>query len=233
MVRYGQFDALSSSGCFAVVRFRSAIAPVVKTGAPAAKVLVFVASVVSASIAVAQDNPDLLDQYLLQIEKHISENDLEGARDKLNEALTADLRDESLELIHGQLRLLESLNQSGGPAVAAAGSGLTEFDEIAATDLLDSLRVAMENGELDKVRLFIEPTPKTDSLLSAVFNSYAAMRVEVSPPTADAATQSFKATLEFKEFTTKDGDTAFPAQAWKTHRLRVVKSNGTWQKVLW
>ncbi len=233
MVRYGQFDALSSSGCFAVVRFRSAIAPVVKTVAPAAKVLVFVASVVSASIAVAQDNPDLLDQYLLQIEKHISENDLEGARDKLNEALTADLRDESLELIHGQLRLLESLNQSGGPAVAAAGSGLTEFDEIAATDLLDSLRVAMENGELDKVRLFIEPTPKTDSLLSAVFNSYAAMRVEVSPPTADAATQSFKATLEFKEFTTKDGDTAFPAQAWKTHRLRVVKSNGTWQKVLW
>ena len=233
MVRYGQFDALSSSGCFAVVRFRSAIAPVVKTVAPAAKVLVFVASVVSASIAVAQDNPDLLDQYLLQIEKHISENDLEGARDKLNEALTADLRDESLELIHGQLRLLESLNQSGGPAVAAAGSGLTEFDKIAATDLLDSLRVAMENGELDKVRLFIEPTPKTDSLLSAVFNSYAAMRVEVSPPTADAATQSFKATLEFKEFTTKDGDTAFPAQAWKTHRLRVVKSNGTWQKVLW
>lgn len=233
MVRYGQFDALSSSGCFAVVRFRSAIAPVVKTVAPAAKVLVFVASVVSASIAVAQDNPDLLDQYLLQIEKHISENDLESARDKLNEALTADLRDESLELIHGQLRLLESLNQSGGPAVAAAGSGLTEFDEIAATDLLDSLRVAMENGELDKVRLFIEPTPKTDSLLSAVFNSYAAMRVEVSPPTADAATQSFKATLEFKEFTTKDGDTAFPAQAWKTHRLRVVKSNGTWQKVLW
>ena len=233
MVRYGQFDALSSSGCFAVVRFRSAIAPVVKTVAPAAKVLVFVASVVSASIAVAQDNPDLLDQYLLQIEKHISENDLEGARDKLNEALTADLRDESLELIHGQLRLLESLNQSGGPAVAAAGSGLTEFDEIAAADLLDSLRVAMENGELDKVRLFIEPTPKTDSLLSAVFNSYAAMRVEVSPPTADAATQSFKATLEFKEFTTKDGDTAFPAQAWKTHRLRVVKSNGTWQKVLW
>lgn len=233
MVRYGQFDALSSSGCFAVVRFRSAIAPVVKTVAPAAKVLVFVASVVSASIAVAQDNPDLLDQYLLQIEKHISENDLEGARDKLNEALTADLRDESLELIHGQLRLLESLNQSGGPAVAAAGSGLTEFDEIAATDLLDSLRVAMENGELDKVRLFIEPTPKTDSLLSAVFNSYTAMRVEVSPPTADAATQSFKATLEFKEFTTKDGDTAFPAQAWKTHRLRVVKSNGTWQKVLW
>ena len=233
MVRYGQFDALSSSGCFAVVRFRSAIAPDAKTMLPAVKVIILVASVVSASLAVARDNPDLLDQYLLQIEKHISENDLEGARDKLNEALTADLRDESLELIHGQLRLLESLNQSGGPAVAAAGSGLTEFDKIAATDLLDSLRVAMENGELDKVRLFIEPTPKTDSLLSAVFNSYAAMRVEVSPPTADAATQSFKATLEFKEFTTKDGDTAFPAQAWKTHRLRVVKSNGTWQKVLW
>ena len=233
MVRFGKFDALLSSSCFTIVLLRSAVAPAVKAIAPAAKLMVILVSVASAAVAVAQDNSGLLDQYLQQIEKHISENDLEGARDKLNEALTADLRDESLELIHGQLRLLESLNQSGGQAVAAAGSGLTEFDEIAATDLLDSLRVAMENGELDKVRLFIEPTPKTDSLLSAVFNNYAAMRVDVSPPTADAATQSFKATLEFKEFTTKEGDTAFPAQAWKTHRLRVVKSNGSWQKVLW
>ena len=193
----------------------------------------------------------LLDQYLTEIESLISANDLEGARDKLAEAQTANLRDESLDIVQSQLRLLESLNQSSnpsvnssalngpalndnGPTIAAATAGvLTEADKSAARDLLDSLRVAMENGELDKVKLFTEPTPRTDSLLKAVFNNYAAMRVELSPPEPDEETKSFIATLEFKEFTTKDGDTAFPAEAWKTHRLRVVRSEGSWQKVLW
>ena len=59
------------------------------------------------------------------------------------------------------------------------------------------------------------------------------MQVELSLPVPDEETKSFLATLEFKQFTTKDGDTAFPAEAWKTHRLRVVKSDGSWQKVLW
>lgn len=187
------------------------------------------------------DQELLLEQYLTEIESLISANDLEGARDKLAEAQTANLRDESLEIVHSQLRLLESLNQSGnpsvnfnGPTIAAATAGtLTQADKTAATDLLDSLRVAMENGELDKVRFFTDVTPRTDSLLKAVFNNYAAMRVELSPPVPDEETKSFVATLTFKEFTTKNGDTAFPAQAWETHRLRVVKTDGSWQKVLW
>ena len=91
----------------------------------------------------------------------------------------------------------------------------------------------MENGELDKVRLFTEPTPETDSLLEAVFNNYAAMMVVLSAPEPDEDNQSFLATLEFKELTTKNGDTAFPGNAWKTHNLRVVKSEGSWQKVIW
>ena len=198
---------------------------------------------VSPTITWAQSEGEqaLLEQYLAEIESLISANDLEGARDKLAEAQTANLRDESLDIVQSQLRLLESLNQSGnpsvnfnGPTIAAATAGsLTEADKSAARDLLDSLRVAMENGELDKVKLFTEPTPRTDSLLKAVFNNYAAMRVELSPPEPDEETKSFIATLEFKEFTTKDGDTAFPAEAWKTHRLRVVRSDGSWQKVLW
>ena len=192
------------------------------------------------------DQELLLEQYLTEIESLISANDLEGARDKLAEAQTANLRDESLEIVQSQLRLLESLNQSGipatdlpsvdfnGPAIAAASAAvLTETDKTAATDLLDSLRVAMENGELEKVRFFTDTTPATDSLLTAVFNNYAAMRVELSAPEPDEESESFVATLTFKEFTTKNGDTAFPAQAWETHRLRVVKSDGNWQKVLW
>lgn len=185
--------------------------------------------------ALAQNDQALLDQYLTEIEQLISENNIEGARNKLTEAQTANLRDESLDMIQGQLRLLESLNDTA-PAtpVAEVSNGLlTETDKLAVADLLDSLRVAMENGELDKVRLFTDPTPRTDSLLDAVFNNYAAMRIEVSTPEADDATQSFLATLQFTELTTKDGDTAFPAQAWKTHRLRIVKSDGSWQKVLW
>ena len=191
-------------------------------------------------------NQTLLDQYLTEIESLISANDLEGARDKLVEAQTANLRDESLEIVQSQLRLLESLNQSGspasdlpavdfnGPTIAAATAGtLTEADRNAARDLLDSLRVAMENGELEKVKFFTGTTPQTDSLLKAVFDNYEAMQVELSLPVPDEETKSFLATLEFKQFTTKDGDTAFPAEAWKTHRLRVVKSDGSWQKVLW
>lgn len=230
MVRFGKFEALTSGGRITVARPGSVVL------SPVVLALLILAAVAPATMAVAQDDQAVLDRYLQEIEQRISENNLEGARDKLNEALTANLRDESLELIHGQLRLLESLNQSGSPSLAAASdgnNGLTEFDKTAATDLLDSLRVAMENGELDKVRLFVDATPQANSLLNAVFEQYTAMRVEVSAPETDAATQTFTATLEFKELTTKDGDTAFPAQAWKSHRLRVVRSNGIWQKVLW
>lgn len=187
------------------------------------------------------DNADLLEQYLQEIEQLISDNDLEGARDKLTQAQAAKLRDESLDLIQGQLRLLESLNQSSPasttPVVTAAlgnsATTLTDSDVLAATDLLDSLRVAMENGELDKVRTFTETTPQTENLLNAVFNNYAAIKISVSAPEADEETQSFLATLAFEELVTNDGDTAFPAQKWKTHRVRVIKTDGSWQKVLW
>ena len=53
----------------------------------------------------AQGDQALLDQYLEEIESLISANDLEGARDKLSEAQTANLRDESLEIVQSQLRL--------------------------------------------------------------------------------------------------------------------------------
>jgi len=225
MVRFGKIRAIVNGFLFAVTLLSSSLLP-------------------QTSAAQGATDQALLDQYLLEIESLISANDLEGARNKLTEAMTANLRDESLELVQSQLRLLESLNDGPGadssiaapsePGIAAATSGrLSAADRTAATDLLDSLRVAIENGELEKVRLFTEPTPQTNSLLDAVFNNYAALRVEVSEPEADEETQSFLATLEFTELTTKDGDTAFPAQAWKTHRLRIVKSEGSWQKVLW
>ncbi len=177
----------------------------------------------------------LLDQYLKEIESLISANQLEAARDKLAEASANDLRDESLEIIYSQLRLLESINDSKPePAISAAIAGeLTDRDKLAAVDLLDSLRVAMENGQLDQVRRFTDATPQTESLLNAVFENYSAMKIEVSAPEADNDGASFLATLKFKELTTTDGNTAFPADAWKTHRLRIIKSEGVWQKVLW
>jgi|GEM_PF-3981977 len=211
MVRFGKIGAFWSIFCFAMALHSSA--------------------------ALAQDDDALLDQYLLEIEELISTNDLEGARNKVTDALTADLRDERLEVVLGQLRLLEALNTTADTpelieAVSINGA-LSERDAIAATDLLDSLRIAIENGELAKVRLFTDTTERTDSLLDAVFDNYAAIRVEVTAPEAEEETQSFLATLEFKELTTKEGDTAFPAQAWKQHRLRIIKSDGSWQKILW
>ena len=191
--------------------------------------------IAASAVCAQQIDQDELDQYLVEIERLISVNDLEGARDKLAQAASANLRDESLEIIHSQLRLLESLNASSRPAFdnSKLNGALTDQDMLAAVDLLDSLRIAMENGELEQVKQFSEATPQTVSLLNAVFQNYAAMKVKVSSPEADNDTQSFLATLEFKELTTLDGNTAFPAQAWKTHRLRIIKSDGAWQKVLW
>ena len=183
------------------------------------------------NLAAAQSDQGLLDEYLTEIERLISGNDLEGARDKLAEATLANLEDESLEIINSQLRLLESLNTSNQQP--QSNGQLTQQDKLAAIDLLDSLRVAMENGELGKVQTFSEATPKTNNLLAAVFENYSALRIKVSDPEPDVATDSFLATLEFTELTTKDGNTAFPAQGWKTHRLRIIKSDGRWQKVLW
>jgi len=186
--------------------------------------------------AAQQSDQALLDEYLAEIERLITSNDLEGARDKLAEATLANLEDESLEIINSQLRLLESLNASNQNVSSRqrdASSKLTAQDKLAAMDLLDSLRVAMENGELGRVQSFSEATPGTNSLLTAVFENYSSLKVQVSEPEPDNETDSFLATLEFTELTTKDGDTAFPAQGWKTHRLRIVKSDGIWQKVHW
>ena len=181
------------------------------------------------------DDQALLDKYLVEIERLISENNLEAARDKLAEASSANLRDESLETIQGQLRLLENLNAStdSQPTTSSTALPLPENSKLAAVDLLDSLRVAMENGQLDQVRQFSDASPQTDSLLQAIFDGYTAMKVSVSDPLADNDNQSFSATLEFIELTTRDGNTAFPADAWKTLNLRVIKSDDGGQKIEW
>ena len=181
------------------------------------------------------DDQALLDKYLVEIERLISENNLEAARDKLAEASSANLRDESLETIQGQLRLLENLNASTDSQSTSSSTAqpLSENNKLAAVDLLDSLRVAMENGQLNQVRQFSVASPRTDSLLQAIFDGYTAMKVSVSDPQADNDTQSFLATLEFIELTTRDGNTAFPADAWKTLNLRVIKSDDGGQKIEW
>ena len=181
------------------------------------------------------DDQALLDKYLVEIERLISENNLEAARDKLAEASSANLRDESLETIQGQLRLLENLNASTDSQSTSSSTAqpLSANNKLAAVDLLDSLRVAMENGQLNQVRQFSVASPRTDSLLQAIFDGYTAMKVSVSDPQADNDTQSFLATLEFIELTTRDGNTAFPADAWKTLNLRVIKSDDGGQKIEW
>jgi len=208
------------------------------------------------TFAIADEELEIL---LLQIEQLISANDLAGAKAKLAEADTANLKDESLEVIQSQLRLLESLNtadqESGNSAstgtiteatpvasqgaanqtspARVAGQPLTASDQLAAVDLLDSLRIAVESGEIAKVRQLSTTREEIDSLLNAVFNNYSSVKIEVSEPIPNYDNQSFDATLEFVELQTKEGNVAFPAQAWKTHNLRIVETDGNWNKVLW
>lgn len=199
------------------------------------------------TFAIADEELEIL---LLQIEQLISANDLAGAKAKLAEADTANMKDESLEVIQSQLRLLESLNSADTAAAEAtpvvsqsaasetslardAGRTLTAVDQLAAVDLLDSLRIALESGEIDKVRQLSATREEIDSLLNAVFNNYSSVTIEVSEPIPNSDNQSFDATLEFVELQTKEGNVAFPAQAWKTHNLKIVDTDGNWNKVLW
>ena len=121
------------------------------------------------------DDQALLDKYLVEIERLISENNLEAARDKLAEASSANLRDESLETIQGQLRLLENLNAStdSQPTSSSTAQPSSENSKLAAVDLLDWLRVADQRQRAccsQTCLLYTSPSPR-DGLLSRMPSS--------------------------------------------------------------
>jgi len=182
------------------------------------RILVLILLFSNTTFAIADEELEIL---LLEIEQLILANDLAGAKAKLAEADTANLKDESLEVIQSQLRLLESIKtdeesatpvttQSAGASVTTgAGQNLTASDQLAAVDLLDSLRIALESGEINKVRQLTTARQEIDSLLNAVFNNYSSVDIEVSKPTPNSDNNSFDATLEFVELLTKEGNVAY------------------------
>lgn len=186
----------------------------------------------SLSIATAQDQQNL-DTAIEEIDQLISAEDITTAKEKLSEIMTLGIRDERIDMLNGRLRLFDSMGTEPAKPSLDQSSAITQQDRLTATDLFDSLRVALENGELNQITEFSEPSQSTSALLQALFANYATMEIKLSDTSTDATSQSFFATLEFVELKTDSGDTAYPADAWKTHELRVTKTPGDWRKVRW
>jgi hypothetical protein len=179
-----------------------------------------------------------LDDIVQQIDTLIALDQLESAREKLTTAREMNLRDERLDVLESRLNLFDNLELPSLsttietiPAVPAGNS--LDVDRVIVTDLLDSLKIALENGELDKVNELSDSSEKTNALLTAVFQNYANVTTRLSDVIRDESTDSFFATLEFLELKTFDGDIAYPAENWNLHELRITKSSGEWQKIRW
>lgn len=193
-----------------------------------------VTAVFSTFHVLAQSQIDM-DAVINEIDQHISTENFTLAQEKLTELMALGIRDERIDMLSGRLKLFDSIDKNtivAKPSLANS-SALTQRDKITATDLFDSLRIALENGELKQVTELSEPSESTRALLQALFTSYAALEIKLSDISTDKASNSFLATLEFIELKTKNGDTAYPADAWKTQELRVTKSPGEWRKVRW
>ena len=182
-----------------------------------------VAGFFSSCLANAQQQLDL-DSVIDEIDQLISSESFDKAKQKLTDTLSLGIRDERLDMLSGRLKLFSSMNHQ---------SDHVPEDQTIATDLFDSLKVALENGDFSQITEFTDPSQSTSALLQALFTNYAAVEVKLSDTTTDTAQQNFFATLEFVQLTTANGDIAYPADAWKAHELRVTKSPGDWRKVRW
>ncbi len=176
----------------------------------------------------AQDQQSKLDFFIDEIDQLIATEDFDSAQTKLSELMSLNIRDERIEVLNGRLRLSKSFSDTSSP-----GLPLTTQDQLTVTNLFDSLKLALENGEKQQVDEYSETSKETQELLNALFDNYATIQVSLSELEKDESSQSFFATLEFIELKTDSGDTAYPADAWRTHQLRVTKSKTGWRKVNW
>ena len=171
--------------------------------------------------------PDM-DSAFEQIDLLISEENFTGAREQLSEIIAREVRDERIEIYHSRLRLFDSIE----PPLPGTLT-LSAQDAVTATDLFDSLKIALENGRIEQITQLSEPSTATTTLIQALLKNYSNIETTLTATKVDSESNSFFATLEFVEFKTKNGDTAFPSATWKEQTLRVTKTNSQWQKVHW
>jgi len=155
------------------------------------------------------------EDYVASIDRLIASEQYEAARAKLSEARARNIENEDLALLERQLALLESIEQP----VGAYGGG-----QLRASQMVDQLRSAVESGELARVKTVSATNGPTEALLSELYNQYAGVRVKVSYPLPDPLTGGFSSTLEILELETRDGDRAYPAPSWSSHKLSIEKS---------
>ena len=190
------------------------------------------------AISLAGNAQDSLDEIIQVIDQLIADDQLESARSKLAGARSQKFKDERLDVLESRLNLFDNLEvPSLSTTIDTISVESTETnlatDRAIVTDLLDSLKVALENGELEKVQQLSESSEQTQALLTALFQNYQNVSTRMSELVLDEASQSFFATLEFLELKTFEGDVAYPADNWNLHELRITKTAGEWQKISW
>lgn len=179
----------------------------------------------------AQDQQSRLDFFIDEIDQLIATEEFDSAQSKLSELISRNIRDERIEVLNSRLRLSKSISDTS--SLATAGLAITAQDQATVINLFNSLKLALENGEKQQVSEYSETSKETQQLLNALFDNYATIQISLSELEKDESSLSFFATLEFIQLKTASGDTAYPADAWKTHQLRVTKSKTGWRKVNW
>lgn len=200
----------------------------------------YLATSVGLSFALAGNAQISVDEMVGAIDQLIAQDQLESAKEQLAAARELKMKDERLDILERRLALFDTLEVPALnttietiPSASSNPDTTPDLDRVIVADLLDSLIVALENGELDKVQQLSESSEQTDALLKALFANYANVTTRTSELVLDEASQSFFATLEFLELKTFDGDIAYPAENWNLHELRIEKSSGEWQKIRW
>jgi len=111
--------------------------------------------------------PDM-DSAFEQIDLLISEENFTGAREQLSEIIAREVRDERIEIYHSRLRLFDSIE----PPLPGTLT-LSAQDAVTATDLFDSLKIALENGRIEQITQLSEPSTATTTLIQALLKNYA------------------------------------------------------------
>jgi hypothetical protein len=167
-----------------------------------------------------------LENYIDDIDRLMSSDRLDAAREKIREAKSLDIYDERLVILESRLRLLESLDAT--PSIPVKGAS-----QAAANYLVNTIGRAVESGQISQVSEVSEFSAQTRALLNALYEQYSDLTVEVSYPLPNLTGNGFTSTLQIIELRTSEGDIAFPAPAWSSHQIQVTRSSDDNLKAYW
>jgi len=185
-----------------------------------------VVGIALAAFSIAGVANEQLENFIDDIDRLMSGDDLDAARQKIRQAKSLDIYDERLVILESRLRLLESLDTT--PAFPVTGSS-----QAAANYLVNTIGRAVESRQIGQVSEVSEFSAQTRSLLNALYEQYSGLKVEVSYPLPNLTGNGFTSTLQIIELRTSEGDIAYPASAWSSHQIQVTKLSNDNLKAYW